>query len=388
MKKRRVMALLGALIVVFAAACVGGPTEANWGHLSLVGEPQNILLAFSDRMVLIDPVDGSPVELRDANGDIRVDPQGNPRVWDVRGSGNTPTQFYTSPVVLDDDRLLATSYMGRLYEIELEAARIVNTEGRPTAGHVVANLLATPEFLYVPLSEGGVEALSRPNLTQAWIFEAPEHGVWAQPILVDDTLYITSLDHHLYALDPESGEELWRVDLQGAVASSPVYNDGYLYLGSFARKLFKISPDGEIVAEYATRDWVWGSPALVDGVLYAADLGGFVYALEDNGDEFDPVWEPRQVAARAIRAAPIVTGDVIIVGSRDQYTYWIDGETGAEITRREMGGEVLADMLLLEPSDNLDISEPLVIVSTMAREQLLFAFTASGGVRQWRFPPL
>lgn len=385
MMKRRGMLLIVLIVMLAATACVGGPIEANWGHLSLVGEPQNILFAFSDRMVLIDPADGSPVELRDANGNIRVDDQGNPRLWEVRGSGNTPTQFYTSPIVLDDNRLLATSYMGRLYEVELSAARIVNPEGRPTEGHVVANVLATPEFLYVPLSEGRVEALDRSNLTQAWTFEEPDHGVWAQPILVDDTLYVTSLDHFLYALDPETGEEQWRVDLQGAIASSPVYSDGYLYVGSFARKLFKVSTDGEIVAEYATRDWVWGSPVLVDGVLYAADLGGFVYALEDNGDSLDPIWEPRQAASRAIRATPVVTGDVIIVGSRDHNTYWLERDSGAEIFRREMVGEVLADMLLLEPSETLNIPEPWIVVSTMANEELLVAFSVSDGVRQWAY---
>lgn len=382
--KRRVIVLLGALIVVLTAtACVGGPTEATWGHLSLVGDPQNLLFAFSDRIVLIDPADGSPVELRDADGNVRVDDQGNPRLWEVRGSGNTPTQFYTSPVMIDDGRMLATAYTGRIYEVELDAARIVNPEGHPTEGNVVADALATPEFLYVPLSQGGVEALSRPNLIQAWTFEAPEHGTWAQPLLVDGTLYVTSLDHNLYALDPGTGEEQWRVELQGAVASTPVYSDGYLYVGSFARKLFKISTEGEIVAEFATQDWVWGSPTLIDGVLYAADLGGFVYALRDNGDSFDPVWQARQVATRAIRATPLVTGDVIIVGSRDHNTYWLDRETGAEIFRREMVGEVLADMLLLEPSDTVVISEPMVIVSTMANEELLAAFTVSDGIRQW-----
>ena len=382
--KQRLLVLLGALMVVVAAtACVGGPTEVSWGHLSLVGEPQNLLFAFSDRIVLIDPADGSPVELRDANGNVRVDDQGNPRLWEVRGAGNTPTQFYTSPVVIDDGRLLATAYTGRIYEVELDAARIVNPEGHPTEGHVVADTLATPEFLYVPLSDGGVEALSRPNLVHAWTFDAPEHGTWAQPLLVDDALYVTSLDHKLYALDPESGEELWQVDLRGAVASTPVYSDGYLYVGSFARTLFKISTNGEIVAEFTTHDWVWGSPVLSDGVLYAADLGGFVYALEDNGGSFDAVWEARQVATRAIRATPVVTGDRIIVASRDHNTYWLNRDSGEEVFRREMVGEVLSDLLLLEPSGTLGISEPMVIVSTMAHEELLAAFTVNDGIRQW-----
>jgi hypothetical protein len=189
----------------------------------------------------------------------------------------------------------------------------------------------------------------------------------------------------LYALNPETGEEQWRLDLTGAVASTPVYSDGYLYVGSFARKLFKISTEGVIVAQFDTHDWVWGSPTVIDGVLYAADLGGYVYALQDNGDSFSPVWEPRKVANGAIRATPLVTGNTIIVGSRDHNTYWIDRETGQEIFHREMVGEVLADLLLLEPSETLNISEPMVLVSTMSHDELLVAFTVTDGVRQWAY---
>jgi outer membrane protein assembly factor BamB len=381
--KWRALLLVGTLMVVFTvSACVGGPLDPTWGHLSLVGEPQNLIFAFSDRIVLIDPADGSPVELRDSEGNVRVDDQGNPRLWEVTGTGNTPTQFFTSPVVIDDGRLLATAYTGHIFEIDFTAARIVNPEGHTIGGHVVADSLATPELLYVPLSDGGLEALSRPDLIEAWTFDT-EHGAWSVPLLVDGTLYVTSLDHHLYALDSQSGEELWKVNLQGAVASAPIYADGFLYVGSFGRKLFKISVEGEIVAEFATTDWVWGSPTIADGVLYAADLGGYVYALHDDGDSFSPVWEPRKVANGAIRATPLVTGDAIIIGSRDRNTYWIDRDTGQENFRREMVGEVLADLLLLEPSDIVNISEPMVIVSTMAREELLAAFTVSDGVRQW-----
>jgi outer membrane protein assembly factor BamB len=202
---------------------------------------------------------------------------------------------------------------------------------------------------------------------------------------VDDTLFVTSLDHHLYALDPETGGVRWQLDLEGAVSSTPIYNDGFLYVGSFARKLFKISIDGEIVAQFDTHDWIWGEPTYLDGILYAADLAGYVYALEDNGDSFTAVWEPRKVANGAIRATPLVTGDTIILGSRDRNTYWINRETGVELFHREMVGEVLADLLLLEPSETLNIPEPMVIVGTMANEELLVAFSLGEGQRLWRY---
>lgn len=385
MNKRRVQLVLIALVVmIVAAGCAGGPTEANWGHIMLAGEPQNILFSFSDRMVLIDPADGTPVELRDDNGNIRVDDQGNPRLWELRGNGNTLLHFYNNPTFLNENTMLAASYDRKLFEIEFPTARINNPDGRALNGHVVADLLVTDDYIYVSLSEGGLQALNRADMTQAWTFET-EQGVWSKPLLVEDTLYVTSLDHHLYALNPNTGDIQWQLDLEGAVASAPVYNDGYLYVGSFGRKVFKISTAGEIVARFDTHDWVWGTPALVDGVLYVGDLGGYLYALQDNGTSFTPVWEPRKVANGAIRATPLVTEGAIIVGSRDRNTYWINPTTGEELFKREMVGEVLADPLLLEPSETLSIPEPAVIISTMAHEELLVAFSVNDGRRLWRY---
>jgi outer membrane protein assembly factor BamB len=381
---RRLLLLGATVLLLTAAACVGGPLEATWGQISLFGEPQNILFAYNDRIVLIDPADGSPVELRDDEGNVRVDDEGNPRVWQVTGASNTQTLFYTTPIAVEDDTLLTAAYNEKLFEVDVAAARINNPEGRTLSGHVVADPLATDDFLYVPLSEGDVEAYARPGLSLEWTFDT-EHGVWAQPVLVEDVLYVTSLDHKVYAVDPQTGAEIWALDLGGAVASAPVYSDGYLYVGSFGRELFKISTGGEIVARYATDGWVWSAPVIVDGVVYAADLNGFVYALQDNGTSFEPVWAPRKVANGAIRALPIVTEDAIIVGSRDRNTYWISRSTGEEIFRREMVGEILADPVLLEPSETLNIPEPMVVVSTMAHEELLVAFSVEEGQRLWRY---
>jgi outer membrane protein assembly factor BamB len=41
-----------------------------------------------------------------------------------------------------------------------------------------------------------------------------------------------SFDGFLYALDAETGEELWRFYLSGGVTSSPVVTDGVIYVGA------------------------------------------------------------------------------------------------------------------------------------------------------------
>lgn len=423
MKKRfsQRQILFGALafLALFAAGCVGGLPDASWGQVTTIGSPAKILLAFGDRVVMIDPLNGAAVNQNDsrtltvildeesqgeaepeataepmaeaATQEVLPEPtvsaneQGVIPPWEVRSVDNTPLNFYVAPVVYDPDTLIVTAYQGQVSEVRLATGTRLST--RIVNGQVVDSPLIVGDRMYVPLSAGNLEAYGRRSTgswERIWIFETNQ-GMWSQPLLVDDVLYVASLNHNLYALNAETGEELWSLDLEGAVPSTPVFHNGSLYIGSFARKIFEISLDGQITQEFVTNDWIWDSPAIVDGVLYAGDASGFVYALRIDDGAFAPLWEPRQAATRAIRATPLVVGDRIIVGSRDRFVYWLDANSGEEILKREVRGEVLADLVLLEPSDSLRIPEPLVLVSTMAHDQMLVAYTLNDGIARWSY---
>jgi outer membrane protein assembly factor BamB len=115
-------------------------------------------------------------------------------------------------------------------------------------------------------------------------------------------------------------------------------------------------------------------------MLYVGDSSGWVYALDVSGEGFSEVWS-RQVAQRAVRATPLVVGDTLIVASRDRRAYWLTRTDGVEVFNREVAGEILANPLLIERNDS--ISESLVIVSTMANQESLVAFTIDNGERRW-----
>jgi len=388
------MGIIGlvAAVGILASACVAMPSDSSWGDVSLLGDPPKILLAFSDRVVQVDPTDGSPVELRDANGNVRTDDQGNPRTWLVQSPSGTTVHYYSRPVQTDPQTLTVAAYENKLYQIDLSSANILSADGINLPGHVVGNPLLTDKFLYVPLSDAGLVALDPKSFAQKWQFTGDDgKGVWAQPLLSQDgsTLYVPTMNHKLFAIDAQTGTEKWNVDLDGAVASTPVFANGALYVGSFGRKVFKVTTDGTIAASFDTSDWVWGAPAVVDNMVYAADLSGYVYALEDDGSSFKQVWS-RQVAQGAIRMTPLVSGDTIVVGSRDQNVYWISRQTGDALNDssgkpiiRQMQGEVLSNILLIPPSGS--ITEPMIIVSTIAKQEELVAFTLATGERRWAY---
>lgn len=388
-------ALLGLMMAL--TACYPVRLEADWPGLRTIGDAQNILLTYNDRIVMIDPTDGKPVELRNPDGEVRLDDQGNPRVWEFMPEGTGPNHFFANPILLDEETLLAVGYDFKIYEIDLVSARLNqahqvtgytdesgNRVGRSGTGvGGIADPVLNNDQLYLGLNVRNLLAVDVPGFTQEWEAET-QHGVWSAPVIVDDVMYFTSLDHNLYAVNPDTGEEIWRLDLQGAAPSAPLVYKDHLYVGSFARKVFKISLDGEIVDEFSTGDWVWGTPAIVDDVLYVGDMSGNLYAQDVSGEGFEPVWE-QKIAARGIRATPLINGDYVIVGARDHKVYWVNREDGSVVFSREVAGEVLSDLLLIEPSETVDIPEPYVVVSSVANNELLVAFTLENGEREWTY---
>ncbi len=389
--------LWGALVLVSlaVAACGPAPLGTGWPAISLLKNvcggktSESIVVSYNDRIVQVNPVDGKPVVLKNADcADRPPDSEGKLRSWDFRPTGNK--QFYTSPLPLDDQKMLAISYDQHLYTIDDTLAQATVAEGRTIdgyTGHAVTDMVASADLIYVALNAKDVVALDRNTLDVKWK-TTTEHGVWGKPLLVEDTLYFTSLDHFLYAVDAKTGTQKWTIDLLGAATGTPLFANGKLYIGSFARQLFEISTDGKILNQKPTNDWVWGTPVIDNGILYVGDLGGSLYAF-DTANNLQPVWV-QKVAAGAIRATPLIVGDVIVVGARDQKLYWLKRTDGTPIIEsdgkplvRELQGPILSDILLIQPGDGVEIPKPYIVVSTTSTSQLLVAYTLDNGESKW-----
>ncbi len=358
----------------------------SWPSVDLIelnGE-QQITLAYNNEVAILAPANGAPARLiNPINQQPLRDNENNPRAWILRGHENDGAQFYSAPIALDAETMLIADNNKRLLRVD---SVVVETQRSiPLADKVVANLLATDGVLYVPYQNGGLSALSLETLQELWRFPT-EAGIWATPLLVDDMLIVSSIDHFLYAVDKNSGQRLWSIDLGGSVASTPLLANGRLYVGSFNKTFFEISLAGEILSEYSTQNWVWGSPAIdANGIVYVADLSGYVHAL-DSASGLTQRWS-KHVAERGIRAGPLVYEERVIVASRDGKVYWLDQRDGEIYFAREIDErpELLGDMLLLEPSDTLDIDEPLLLVTSVHDGRLLIAFELDGR-QTWVYP--
>lgn len=374
-------------VLMTVTACVPPRIGVSWPALStleIAGE-ETIVVSYANQMNAVDPKTGAALRLLDSEGRPLSDAEGNARTWVLDGMQLENAQFFSNPIPIDDDSLLVVDYTSsRLLRVNVDRAVVEDPSVVTLGDAVLTDIVWHESTFYIPYQHGGVAALDPETYDVIWTGETQE-GVWSPPLIEGGVLYASSLDHFLYAFDLESGETLWSVDLEGGITATPTYSDGHLYVGSFNHKVYDISTRGEILASYDTQDWVWGPPTLAGDVLYAVDLKGFVYAL-DVTNELDEIWSV-QVAQRGIRAAPLVTEEYVIVAGRDGGVYWLDPATGAVLFDRQIEGqpEILSDILLLEPSDTLDIPEPLVVVSTVDTARMLVAYSLENGRAYWTY---
>ena len=376
--------ILVAVLSILVVSC-GTRIGTSWGVTDIVTvyDQESILVAYNNTIAVVDPVNGQPVRLLDSDGEVRRDSEGNARTWIVDGTQYEQSQFYSRPLRPDEETLLFPAYNRRFLSVDLVSPTIADLSvADALPGLAVADIVEDGSTYYVPLQDGNLVALDAEDYSVKWTLET-EEGIWSAPLLVDGTLYFGSLDHMLYAVNAENGQMLWTVDLGGGVASTPRYVDGHLYVGSFIHKVYDVSLEGEILAEHDTNNWVWSTPTLVDNILYVTDLSGFVYALDVNNG-LEEVWS-NQVSDRGIRPAPIVTDEHVVVASRNGKVYWLHRSDGQLFLEKEIDGtpEILSDMLLIEPSETLNIRTPLIVVSTTDFGKLLVAFEAEDGRDAW-----
>ncbi|NOG52576.1 MAG: PQQ-binding-like beta-propeller repeat protein [Chloroflexi bacterium] len=370
--------MLLALIVLVAAGCVSTRLGVSWPSISMIDD-QYILLAYNSYLVLIEPATGEEVKLRDSDGNVRIDPEtGEARTWELDGASNQQA-FYSTPLRLDDNTLLAAEYNGRFVKIDYAAARINNPAGNPISGHVVADVTVGGDRLYVGYNSQNLEAFDLESLSVLWAFETTS-GIWSKPLLHNGVLYITSMDHNLYAIDSADGSELWRVDLQGAAAGAPVIANDRLYVGTFARTVVEVNLEGEITATFTANNWVWGSPVIEGDIAYVTDLSGYVYALSVPG--LEQVWSV-QAAESGIRPSVLLAGDFVVTASRDGRVTWLDKGDGSVAIAREPGTEVLSEMLYIPAGPN--VSQDIIVVATVQADRPLVAFGARDGQLLWEY---
>jgi outer membrane protein assembly factor BamB len=380
LKARRSIVGVLFILLVLLAAC-GKASSESWAGIS--ASDSTIYVSYNKRVVA----------LSSASGAI---------LWEYPNKKDRDAQFFAVPVVTDDT-IYVGDYKGRLHAISRDGQlkwvykpakeKVLGLISVTPRDRVISGVAVDSDKVYFGLGSRNVVALSRQDGTKVWSFDTG-HGVWATPLYIPASdsnsqavLYVVSLDHYLYALNPETGKELWRKNLGGAAPGNMVYDAkrDVLYIGTFESELLAIDLKTRTISDrYSTEGWIWGSPAFVsdEDMLYVGDLAGYVYAVRITDQGFEQVWK-QSVSKSGIRATPLVTNDLVVVGTKGKYVYAIARADGSEKWKMQTKGQVLSEMVLA-PGDT-EGSSSLIIVGTSDRGQLVLALKADSGDVGWHY---
>jgi outer membrane protein assembly factor BamB len=224
------------------------------------------------------------------------------------------------------------------------------------------------DTLYIGTMDGDLRALDIGTGETVWSFELrgeepANRAIYGSPAVAGDALYIGGYDGILYALPLDGGDggdqvrEIWDVIVGGGepIVGSPVIADGLVLVGSSDGSLYAFdTSDGSFRWSFPTGNKIWSTPAVADGVAYFGSLGHKVYAVSvEDGIE---VWPSPFEAQGAITATPLIVNGRVYVGAFDSVFYAIDAGTGREVRRFEgaskwfWGGAVAAGDTVYAPS--------------------------------------
>ena len=238
---------------------------------------------------------------------------------------------------------------------------------------ILGGVTLTNGMAYFGLASGMVYAVDAETGKDLWHFKT-ERDVWAAPLAAGDVVYVTALDHHVYALDRATGALRWTKDLGAAVAGEPAYANGTLYVGTFGNRLVALdAANGNERWSFTANNWVWSGPALDKGVLYFTDVSGTVFAADATTGA--KIWAV--TPGGAMRAQPTLAGNNLYVGDHDGNLYALDPATGKTLWQKQMKGQLLVAPVVVSDT---------VVVAPYSGDNLLVAYTSIGDFK-WPFTP-
>lgn len=223
----------------------------------------------------------------------------------------------SAAAIAADGKVLVPSGDGMVYALDARsgrelwrfAARNLKSGQVEMANWFEGNVSLTPQGLALaPNDDFCVYGLDSQGGLQ---FESCVRGmVWsAIPTDKDGRHFFCSLDMSCYGIDG-SGQQLWKKGTWGVVSASPAIGpEGTVYITSFDAGLYALDPaTGRERWRFKTRDHIYGSPAVAaDGTIYIGGADGTMYALADRGNRPEMKWAYDTLDP--IRSSPVVDGD-------------------------------------------------------------------------------
>ena len=185
-----------------------------------------------------------------------------------------------------------------------------------TADPVRSTPFVMNELVYAGCETGDYYAVDFRG-TLKWRFRA-KRAITSSTVGTPQTIFFSSVDGTLYALDPHNGWVIWRFRLGKASISTPCFVDDMVFVGAADGFIYAVeTKTSKEVWRFRTEHQVNGSPVIFKDSLYCGSVDGSLYCLEYRTGRLRWKFETEG----AITGTPLVYDDIVYIGSTDHQIY-------------------------------------------------------------------
>lgn len=174
-----------------------------------------------------------------------------------------------SPVVTEDSTIYVSEYDGNIFAFDAMSGDIRWSKWFCCGGSSSPTI--SGDILYIGGGLGNnLIAIDRHTGDELWDYTADDR-VRSSPVVVDNTVFFSSDDQSIYALDATTGSLIWetQVDSGGSFYTSPTIDNGVLFQRT-GNVISALDVDnGDILWQIENTAGVWTQVEADDGRLYA-----------------------------------------------------------------------------------------------------------------------
>jgi eukaryotic-like serine/threonine-protein kinase len=352
MQKRFIPLIFSILSLVFLlTACTGVPLTSGWPESTVV---DNTIYTSSGQYVYA----------------INAETGQQNRRWPEKAEG---AKIFSAAPILVDGQLIVGDYDSHLNSFD-PASNAAFWNKKDATGKYIASPVLVGDLILAPNSDHTLYAYDK-NGNVKWKFSEAKNNLWSQPVTDGKTVFVTSMDKFVYAIDPaESGKVIWSKNLGGSVMFSLALANDTLYIGTLNNELFSIdSATGKINWQVKTASAIW-SPVLVqDDTIYAGDQSGKVFALSTK--DGSTVW---QIEAGSPVIGGLAFSDKGLFFGTEKGDAICVSTSGTKTWTTTVGGKLYSTPV---------ISGSSVIFGVFEGDKTLAALDEKNGTLVWGFTP-
>lgn len=231
------------------------------------------------------------------------------------------------------------------------------------------------------IGDGYLFAVDANTGRELWQFKVDRKAL-SIPAVAGGIVYVGANDDNFYALNASTGKEQWKFSAKdrGYAESSPVVAGGMVYFGSRDGRFYALDAQtGQAKWAFNTKSYFLTPAAIAGNAVYFGSQKGLVYALDIKTGQ-----EKWRFKAGSGILTPVAGNNNVYLRTMDGVLYALDSKTGEQRWRSSIGGKLVIE----SPQSSVMVGTPLALYNEIlyfGGLDKLYAVNAQTGQLKWEF---